>query len=277
MAYALCPRAQAATAAAGAAVPAAPSSCPRRHSRLEAASAPFSSFSSCRARAPWQSQLSGNGRRRAGVAASRRPAGLGAVAAAAGAGSGSGARVAATASSPLPATASPAAAARSAAGGVDAAYLACAQALRALGFQNAADIARVLDTSMNPNSLFTGRGGGSGRKGANAAAARENLTAEEIAAVAAFLSARVGLSSAEVVAVVGAHPGCLCYSVPNRPEPWAQCLQEEAGVGDLRAAVLARPSLLGLDANASLRKIVEYLRSVGTAPEDIAIYVTKSI
>jgi hypothetical protein len=194
------------------------------------------------------------------------------VAVAAAAAGGGGAPASSSSAPPAAASAS-----RSAAGGVDASYLACAQALRSLGFQNAADIARVLDTSMNPNSLFAGRGGGSGRKGANASAAREDLTADDIGAVAAFLSARVGLSAAEVVAVVGAHPGCLCYSVADRLEPWARCLREEAGVEDLRAAVLARPSLLGLDADASLRKIVGYLKSVGTAPDDIAAYVTKSI
>lgn len=161
--------------------------------------------------------------------------------------------------------------------GVDAGYLACAQALRALGFQNAADIARVLDTSMNPNSLFAGRGGGSQRKGANAASAREDLSAADIEAVASFLSARLGCSPAEVVAVVSAHPSVLCYSVPDRLEPWARYLQEEVGVQDLKGAVLGRPSLLGLDTDASLRKIVGYLQSVGTSPEDIAIYVTKSI
>jgi hypothetical protein len=161
--------------------------------------------------------------------------------------------------------------------GVDAGYLACAQALRALGFQNAADIARVLDTSMNPNSLFAGRGGGSGRKGANAASAREDLSAADIEAVASFLSSRLGLSSAEVVAVVSACPSVLCYSVPGRLEPWARYLEEEVGVADLRGAVLGRPSLLGLDADKSLRQIVEYLQSVGTSAEDIAAYVTKSI
>jgi hypothetical protein len=161
--------------------------------------------------------------------------------------------------------------------GVDAGYLACAQALRALGFQNAADIARVLDTSMNPNSLFAGRGGGSQRKGANAASAREDLSASDIEAVASFLSARLGCSAAEVVTVVSAHPSVLCYSVPDRLEPWARYLQEEVGVQDLKGAVLGRPSLLGLDTDASLRKIVGYLQSVGTSPEDIAVYVTKSI
>jgi hypothetical protein len=161
--------------------------------------------------------------------------------------------------------------------GVDASYLACAQALRALGFSNAADIARVLDTSMNPNSLFAGRGGGSQRKGANAAAAREDLSAADVEAVASFLRARLGMTAPEVVATVSAHPGCLCYSVPGRLEPWRAYLEDEVGVRDLRAAVIARPSLLGLDADGSLRKIVGYLRSVGTPPGEIAAYVAKSI
>lgn len=130
---------------------------------------------------------------------------------------------------------------------------------------------------MNPNSLFAGRGGGSGRKGANASSAREDLSAEDVERVAAFLAQNLGLSSQEVVTIVSAHPTTLCYSVEQRLEPWASYLRDEVGVKDLRGAVLGRPSLLGLCPDASLRKIVGYLQSVGTAPEDIATYVTKSI
>jgi hypothetical protein len=103
------------------------------------------------------------------------------------------------------------------------------------------------------------------------------LSAEDVERVAAFLAQNLGLSPQEVVTIVSAHPTTLCYSVEQRLEPWASYLRDEVGVKDLRGAVLGRPSLLGLCPDASLRKIVGYLQSVGTAPEDIATYVTKSI
>jgi hypothetical protein len=43
------------------------------------------------------------------------------------------------------------------------------------------------------------------------------------------------------------------------------------------AAVVARPSLLGLDVDASLRKIVEYLTYNETPPEKIIEFLTRSI
>ncbi len=45
----------------------------------------------------------------------------------------------------------------------------------------------------------------------------------------------------------------------------------------MAAAVVARPSLLGLDVDASLRKIVEYLQYTETPPDKIVEYLTRSI
>ena len=53
--------------------------------------------------------------------------------------------------------------------------------------------------------------------------------------------------------------------------------QKKTGVADPAAAVAARPSLLGLDVDGSLRKIVDYLTYVDTPPAKIIEYITRSI
>ena len=68
----------------------------------------------------------------------------------------------------------------------------------------------------------------------------------------------------------------LSYSVPERLEPfWAYL--SEIGVVDVAEAIMNRPSLLGLDVDANLRKIVEYLRYTETPPETIVKYLVESI
>lgn len=42
-------------------------------------------------------------------------------------------------------------------------------------------------------------------------------------------------------------------------------------------AVIARPSLLGLDVNKNLEKIIDYLKYIETPPEQIVKYLLQSI
>ncbi len=54
--------------------------------------------------------------------------------------------------------------------------------------------------------------------------------------------------------VIAAHPPVLSYSVAERLEPfWSYMV--EIVVTDVAAAVIGRPSLLGLDVDANLRKV----------------------
>jgi hypothetical protein len=59
--------------------------------------------------------------------------------------------------------------------------------------------------------------------------------------------------------VISEHPPVLCYSPEERLKPFFQYL-ESIGV-DVQK-VVKRPSLLGLEVNASLRRIVGYLKEV---------------
>ena len=51
----------------------------------------------------------------------------------------------------------------------------------------------------------------------------------------------------------------------------------EVGVADPAEAVLSRPSLLGLDVDANLRKMVDYLKYVETPADKIVEYITKTL
>jgi hypothetical protein len=51
----------------------------------------------------------------------------------------------------------------------------------------------------------------------------------------------------------------LSYNVPARLQPFWEYMTS-IGVPDVAAAVAKRPSLLGLDVDANLRKIVDYLQ-----------------
>jgi hypothetical protein len=76
--------------------------------------------------------------------------------------------------------------------------------------------------------------------------------------------------------IISAHPAVLCYSVPDRLAPFWEYLAS-IGVPNVAAAVVQRPSLLGLEADANLRKIVDYLTYVGTDADTIVKYIVKSI
>lgn len=76
--------------------------------------------------------------------------------------------------------------------------------------------------------------------------------------------------------VISGHPPVLSYSVPERLEPFWDYLTS-IGVQDVAKAVISRPSLFGLEVDANLRKIVEYLQYIETPPETIVKYVVESI
>lgn len=76
--------------------------------------------------------------------------------------------------------------------------------------------------------------------------------------------------------IITGHPPVLSYSVEERLKPFFAYL---AGVGieDVGAVVVSRPSLLGLDVEANLRKMVDYLLYIETPPMTIVEYLSKSL
>ncbi|KAI8468320.1 MAG: hypothetical protein J3K34DRAFT_427554 [Monoraphidium minutum] len=157
-------------------------------------------------------------------------------------------------------------------GGTDPVYVAAATYLKSVGFTNQAELARVLDIAMNPNSLFVQY---NDAKRSRNASARELSVQDDMAPVVEFLQAR-GLKAADVVAVIGGHPPVLSYSVDGRLAAFWDYMAVEVGVEDVGAAIVKRPSLLGLDLG-NLEKIVGYLKSVDTPPETIVKYMLTSI
>ncbi|EFJ42454.1 hypothetical protein VOLCADRAFT_97478 [Volvox carteri f. nagariensis] len=155
---------------------------------------------------------------------------------------------------------------------VDPAYLAGAAYLKTIGFTNQAEVARVLDVAMNPDSLFLSYG--DGRRTKNASARKLDVDAD-MRPVVDFLLSR-GVSVGEIAKVISGHPPVLSYSVPDRLEPFWDYLTS-VGVANVAQAVINRPSLLGLEVDANLRKIVEYLQYTETPPETIVKYVLESI
>ncbi|PNW72907.1 hypothetical protein CHLRE_14g611200v5 [Chlamydomonas reinhardtii] len=155
---------------------------------------------------------------------------------------------------------------------VDPAYLNGASYLKTIGFTNQAEVARVLDIAMNPDSLFLSYG--DGRRTKNASARKLDVDAD-MKPVIDFLLEK-GVSVGDVVKIVSGHPPVLSYSVSDRLGPFWDYMTS-IGVADVGAAVVSRPSLLGLDVDANLRKIVEYLQYTETPPETIVQYICKSI
>jgi hypothetical protein len=84
------------------------------------------------------------------------------------------------------------------------------------------------------------------------------------------------LGFACVAQVISQHPPVLCYDVSSRLKPFWEYLRS-IGVENVAAAVMKRPSLLGLDVDNNLRKIVDYLIYVETPPDTIVQYISKSI
>ena len=76
--------------------------------------------------------------------------------------------------------------------------------------------------------------------------------------------------------VITKHPPVLSYSVEDRLKPFWSFLAE-IGVSDPMRLVLARPTLLGLDADKNLRAIVGYLQANDHSTEDICRLLETSI
>ena len=62
-----------------------------------------------------------------------------------------------------------------------------------------------------------------------------------------------------MVQVVSEHPATLCYSPTERLKPFLDYLNE---TGISMEMIVRRPTLLGLELNTSLRRIVDYLQEV---------------
>ena len=76
--------------------------------------------------------------------------------------------------------------------------------------------------------------------------------------------------------VVNTHPNVLAYSVASRLQPAIEYLQE-IGVTDIATVIKERPSLLGLDPEEQLRRVVEYFKANGYSQEEIVKLVSESI
>lgn len=76
--------------------------------------------------------------------------------------------------------------------------------------------------------------------------------------------------------VIAGHPPVLSYSVEERLQPFFAYLSG-VGVPSVGAAVVSRPSLLGLEVEANLKKMVDYLLYIETPPETIAKYLSQSL
>ncbi|CAG9463889.1 unnamed protein product [Pedinophyceae sp. YPF-701] len=151
-------------------------------------------------------------------------------------------------------------------------YREAAAYLRSLGINNASEVARICDVAMNPNSMFvTFRD----RKRNQNKSSRLLDVDQDIRPVVEYLRT-LGLDEEEVCSVILEHPPVLCYSVEERLKPLVDFL---AGIDieDPGRVLVARPSLMGLDVDASLRRIVGYLEANDYTPQDIAEYLSKSI
>lgn len=102
--------------------------------------------------------------------------------------------------------------------------------------------------------------------------------AEEMRGVVEFLVER-GVEANAVGSLVIRHPAVLAYNVDNRLKPLFAYMEEQF---DRNAELFVedverRPSLLGLDANENVRKMVDYLLSNGNSKEEVVEYLLKSL
>ncbi|CAL8469544.1 g9085 [Coccomyxa elongata] len=147
---------------------------------------------------------------------------------------------------------------------LDQAYQEGGAFLRSIGFEANAEISRILDVAMNPNSLFVTL---RDKKRAGNASARRLDVEQDMKPVVDCLRS-CGLEQAQIVKVISDHPAVLCYSPDERIKPFFEYL---ASIGIGPEKIARRPSLLGLEVNASLRRIVNYLQEVdGKTVEELA-------
>jgi hypothetical protein len=101
---------------------------------------------------------------------------------------------------------------------------------------------------------------------------------EDMSEVVEFLI-ESGVAASEVGALVIRHPAVLAYGVETRLKPLFEYMECTFG-RDAKAFVedvTRRPSLLGLDADANARKMIEYLLDNGSTKEEAMEYFLRSL
>jgi hypothetical protein len=76
--------------------------------------------------------------------------------------------------------------------------------------------------------------------------------------------------------VINEHPPVLCYSPADRLDPFFEYL-EGLGISDPVKLVVQRPTLLGLEVNNNLKRMVGYLQDSGYSLEKIQELLGTSI
>lgn len=144
--------------------------------------------------------------------------------------------------------------------------------LRTLGIENQTDLTRVLDISMNPNSLFVDR---QSKLRPGNDSARLLSVESDIQPVVEWLTTQ-GLTDPQVKQVILGHPPVISYSPSERLQPFLESLQA-AGIPEPMAVVLRRPTLLGLSNRDNLARIVSYLVDSGHSMEEVAELLATSV
>mmetsp|Transcript_18814 Transcript_18814/g.32115 ORF Transcript_18814/g.32115 Transcript_18814/m.32115 type:complete len:221 (-) Transcript_18814:393-1055(-) len=155
---------------------------------------------------------------------------------------------------------------------VDPAYVEGATYLQMMGLSNQAEVARVLDVAMNPNSLFMDMHSMRSRN----SSARSLSVEKDMQPVVEFLLSKA-VSKGDILKIISGHPPVLSYSVQRLETYFA--FFERLGVKgvEMGPALTHRPNMLGLDVDVNLPKIVSYLESIETPPAQIVEYLVKTI
>eukprot|EP00892_Ulva_mutabilis_P012814 jgi/Ulvmu1/9905/UM057_0062.1 len=157
-------------------------------------------------------------------------------------------------------------------GDVDPAYQEGSAFLKSLDPEmSPAEVARVLDIAMNPDSIFVSFRDKKRAKNSNA---RRLSVRDDMEPAVAFLRGQ-GLTDKQVASVIIDHPPTLSYSIPDRLQPFVDCLNV-VGIDDVAQVICERPSILGLEAQ-NVKSIVDYLQSRETSQEDISKFLRTSI
>ncbi|KAK9794635.1 hypothetical protein WJX73_004363 [Symbiochloris irregularis] len=125
---------------------------------------------------------------------------------------------------------------------------------------------------MNPNSLQRSF---RSRKRTGISVARTLTVEGDIQPVLNYL-ASLGLTKRQIIKVISAHPPVLCYSPEQRLKPFFDILRN-AGIPDPVKTMVQRPSMLGIEPDQGLRRIIGYLRESGQSPDAIAELLATSI
>jgi hypothetical protein len=104
------------------------------------------------------------------------------------------------------------------------------------------------------------------------------LTCARIDAAVAWMRS-AGIPPASIASVITAHPPVLAYDVAERLAPLSTYLAEALDVNgeQLAAAISRRPSILGLSVDTNLRRMVDYLLSMGTEKAKVAEHVLRTL